>query len=190
MKTKFLFFIVILLIACNTDAIDETDYTPKPKAFIKLNFPEKVYEKLNVDCPFSFEIANYSVVVPTKKNCLFDIDFPKLNGKLHITYLPLNDNLQEHTEESRALALKHIIVADGVKEDLIIKELDNVYGVLYDYKGMTATSTQFYLTDSVNHFFRGALYFNTAVSDSILPINLFLKYDIKHLIETFYWKDK
>ena len=48
MKTKFLFFIAVLLIACNTD------YTPKPKAFIKLDFPEKVYEKLNVDCPFIF----------------------------------------------------------------------------------------------------------------------------------------
>ena len=40
--------------ACNTD------YTPKPKAFIKLDFPEKVYEKLNVDCPFIFEFPVYS----------------------------------------------------------------------------------------------------------------------------------
>ena len=48
----------------------------------------------------------------------------------------------------------------------------------------------FILTDSVSHFFRGALYFNTEINDSILPINNFLKYDIKHLIETFHWKDK
>jgi len=183
MNHKIFFFVLVMFVSCSED------YTPKPRAFFKLEFPEKKYHIIESQCPFSFEIANYSVVVPTKNNCLFDIDFPKLNGKLYITYLPLNDNLQEHTEESRALALKHIIVADGVKEDLIINELDNVYGVLYDYKGMTATSTQFYLTDSINHFFRAALYFNTEVSDSILPINNFLKRDIKHLIETFRWKD-
>ena len=61
--------------------------------------------------------------------------------------------------------------------------------MLYDYTGVTATAAQFFLTDSINHFFRGALYFNTEVTDSLLPINNFLKRDIKHLIETFQWKD-
>ncbi|MDC0204875.1 gliding motility lipoprotein GldD, partial [Flavobacteriales bacterium] len=141
------------------------------------------------ECPFSFEIANYSVVTSTQNNCLFDIDFPKLNGKLHITYLPLNNNLYEHIEQSRKLAYKHHVIADGISEQLYFNDSLKVYGMLYDYIGVTATATQFFLTDSINHFFRGALYFNTEVSDSILPINNFLKRDIKYLIETFRWKD-
>ena len=58
------------------------------------------------------------------------------------------------------------------------------------YFSSSATATQFYLTDSVNHFFRGALYFNTEVTDSILPINNFLKEDVKHIIKTFRWKSQ
>ena len=61
--------------------------------------------------------------------------------------------------------------------------------MFYDYAGVTATASQFYLTDSSSHFFRGALYFNTQVSDSLLPVNNFLKEDIINLIESFRWKD-
>jgi len=184
MKTKFLFLIAVLLMACNTD------YTPKPKAFIKLNFPEKVYEKLDVDCPFIFEFPVYSKLLKKKNSCSMDLTFPMQNGVLYISYFPLDDNLMSHTEQSRKLAYKHNVIAEGIREQLYINDSLNVYGVLFDYEGVTATAAQFYLTDSVSHFFRGALYFNTEVSDSILPINLFLKYDIKHLIETFHWKDK
>ena len=120
--------------------------------------------------------------------CLFDIDFPKQNGRLHITYYPLKSNLYEHTEQSRKLAYKHNVIADGISEQIYINDSLKVYGILYDYIGVTATSTQFFLTDSVNHFFRGALYFNTEINDSILPLNNFLKSDIKHLIETFKWE--
>ena len=66
----------------------------------------------------------------------------------------------------------------------------NVFGLMYYYDGNTATSTQFYLTDSVNHFFRGALYLNSEITDSLLPINNFLKKDIVHIIETFRWKEQ
>ena len=118
-----------------------------------------------------------------------DLIFSMQNGALYISYFPLDDNLMSHTQQSRKLAYKHNVIAEGVREQVYINDSLNVYGVLFDYEGITATAAQFYLTDSVNHFFRGALYFNTEVSDSILPINLFLKYDIKHLIETFHWKD-
>ena len=91
MNHKIFFFVLVMFVSC------AEDYTPKPRAFFKLEFPEKKYHIIESQCPFSFEIANYSVVVPTKNNCLFDINFPKLNGKLHITYLPLNNNLYQHT---------------------------------------------------------------------------------------------
>ena len=137
------------------------NYTPKPRAFFKVNLPSKEYATIDIDCPFQFDIPIYSALEEQHPECFYNLTFPNQEGVLHITYFSLNDNLQEHTEESRALALKHISVAEGIKNDVIINELDNVYGTLYDYRGMTATSTQFYLTDSANHFFRGALYFNT-----------------------------
>ena len=103
--------------------------------------------------------------------------------------MPIEENLQEHTEESRSLAYKHDVMANAIAEQVYINDSLKVYGMLFDYDGVTATAAQFYLTDSLNHFFRGALYFNTEVSDSILPLNNFLKKDVKHLIESFRWKN-
>jgi len=184
MKTNLLFFIAVLLMACSND------YTPKPKAFIKLDFPDKVYEKLNADCPFSFEVPVYSKLNKKENSCLMDLTFPQQKGVLYISYFALENNLKEHIQQSQKLAYKHNVIADAIREQQYVNDSLKVYGMLYDYEGISATATQFYLTDSINHFFRGALYFNTEVNDSILPINLFLKYDIKHLIETFHWKDK
>jgi gliding motility-associated lipoprotein GldD len=118
------------------------------------------------------------------------LEFPKQNGILYISYFALENNLKEHIHQSKKLAYKHNVIADAIREQQYVNDSLKVYGMLCDYEGISATATQFYLTDSINHFFRGALYFNTEVNDSILPINLFLKYDIKHLIETFHWKDK
>jgi gliding motility-associated lipoprotein GldD len=109
---------------------------------------------------------------------------------LYLSYFALENNLNEHAEQSQKLAYKHNAIANAITEQFYVNDSLKVYGVLYDYDGMSATAIQFYLTDSVSHFFRGALYFNTEINDSILPINNFLKYDIKHLIETFHWKDK
>ena len=184
MKTKLLFFVAVLFVACSAD------YTPKPKAFIKLDFPDKKYEKLDADCPFVFELPIYSQLNKNENSCLIDVSFPHQKGVLYLSYFALDNNLKEHTLQSQKLAYKHNVVVDAIREQQYVNDSLNVYGVLYEYDGISATSTQFYLTDSVNHFFRGALYFNTEVNDSILPINLFLKYDIKHLIETFHWKDK
>ena len=57
-------------------------------------------------------------------------------------------------------------------------------------EGVEAASPfQFYLTDSVDHFVRGALYFNVVPNnDSLAPVIDYLKDDMRHMIETFEWK--
>ena len=184
MNDRLLLFLSVLFLSCNSD------YTPKPKALIKLDFPKKEYEEIAINCPFYFEFPVYSHLKNKNDNCLIDIVFPNQNAVLYLSYFSLENNFNEHTEQSQKLAYKHNVMAEAITEKFFVNDSLKVYGVLYDYDGFSATATQFYLTDSVNHFFRGALYFNSEISDSILPINNFLKYDIKHLIETFHWKDK
>ena len=181
MKSRLLLFLLVLLLSCNND------YTPKPKALIKLDFPKKEYERIAINCPFDFEFPVYSKLKKKNNNCLIDIVFPNQNGVLYLSYFELENNLDEHAKQSQKLAYKHNVNANSPQ--FYVNDSLKVYGVLYDYNGMSATAAQFYLTDSVNHFFRGALYFNTEINDSILPINNFLKFDVKHLIETFRWKD-
>ena len=182
MKSRLLLFLWLLFLSCNTD------YTPKPKGLIKFDFPVKEYNKIAINCPFDFEYPIYSQL--KNKNCMIDIVFPSQNGVLYLSYFTLENNLEDHAQQSQKLAYKHNVITDAITEQYYFNDSLKVYGVLYDYNGMSATATQFYLTDSINHFFRGALYFNTEINDSILPINNFLKYDVKHLIETFRWKDK
>lgn len=185
MKVKILLVIAFcILFSCRED------YTPKPRAFFKLQFPEKKYQQYNTDCPFTFQFPEYATIEQQKENCYMNIDFPYFNGTLFVTYLPLKENLYEHIEQSRSLAYKHNTKAEAISEQVFIDEGNQVYGMLYDYDGLTATAAQFYITDSSHHFFRGSLYYNTEVNDSILPVNIFIKKDIRYLIEHFRWKDK
>ena len=57
------------------------------------------------------------------------------------------------------MVYKHTIKADAINEKLYLNNNQKTYGTLYDIKGEAASSVQFHLTDSVNHFIRGALYF-------------------------------
>lgn len=184
MKIRIFFLLFSFFVACSDN------YLPKPRAFLKVDLPDKEYERHDVDCTFSFEKPIYTIFNSLNKEYFYDLEFPGQNGVLHITYLPIKENLLEHIETSRNLAYKHDIIADAISESVFINDKYKVYGLLYDYDGVTATAAQFYLTDSINHFFRGALYFNTEITDSILPINNFLKEDVKHIIETFRWEDQ
>ena len=116
---------------------------------------------------------------------MLNINISNFNGKLHITYLPLAEDLYSHIEQSRDLAYKHNIKADMISEEVFENKDKDVFGMLYDYEGVTATSMQFYLTDSIENFFRGSFYFNTEINDSIIPVNNFVKTDIRNLIESF-----
>jgi gliding motility-associated lipoprotein GldD len=80
--------------------------------------------------------------------------------------------------------------ADAINEHIIKNQADKIYGILYDLKGNTATSIQFYVTDSTNHYLRGSLYFSAEPNaDSLAPLIDFFREDIVHLIETLKWKE-
>jgi gliding motility-associated lipoprotein GldD len=91
-------------------------------------------------------------------------------------------------EDSRSLVYKHTIKADAIDESPVIRPEENVYGIIYDLRGNTASSLQFFLTDSIQNFIRGSLYFNTTPnSDSLAPVVGFIRKDIMHMIESFEW---
>ncbi|OYT16688.1 MAG: gliding motility lipoprotein GldD, partial [Bacteroidetes bacterium 4572_77] len=85
---------------------------------------------------------------------------------------------------------KHIPKANAINENMYLNPIQHVYGLTYDIQGSQAASPfQFYVTDSTQHFFRGALYFNfTPNNDSLQPVIDYLKKDIQVLIESLEWK--
>jgi len=179
--------LVLILICLILNSCRE-NYTPKPRGFFKISFPEKEFQQYSNSCPFTFKFPKYSSIENLEKSCFLNLNFPDFSSTLHISYFPIDNNLIRHCEESRTLAYKHSIKANSISEQLFVDQNNNVFGIVYKYNGKTATALQFYLTDSVNHFFRGALYFNTEINDSITPISNYLQEDIKLLIESFRWK--
>jgi len=169
-------------------------YTPKPAGYLRIDFPEKIYQIYNSSCPYTFEYPLYGKIIADTsriaESCWINIEFPGFGGKIHISYKPVRNNVNVYIEDSRTLAYKHTVKADAISETLYTNDEKKVYGLLYQIKGDAASSVQFYLTDSTRHFLRGSLYFNVQPNaDSLAPVIGFFMEDIMHLVETLEWKD-
>ncbi len=193
MKLKILIVITVcfLFCACNDD--DEI-YSPKPRGYFRIDFPEKKYKLYDSICPYTFEIPEYTQMVNDKhmgaEPCWLNLEFPKFNAILNLTYKKLNNDIDKYLQDSHDFANRHQVKATGLDEVVIIKDSTKVYGLLFNIEGNTASSLQFYLTDSTNHFLRGALYFNTIPNiDSLRVVVEFIKKDVLHMINTTHWKE-
>jgi gliding motility-associated lipoprotein GldD len=168
------------------------DYNPKPRGYFRIDFPEREYKKYEGNCPYIFMYPGYASISDDDSRiaepCWINIDFPEFRGRLHISYKSVDDDLVDLMEDSRKLAFRHSVKADAIEERLFINEEDKVYGVMFDISGNSASAIQFFLTDSTDHFFRGALYFNVHPNkDSLAPVIDYFREDILYLIETFAW---
>jgi len=167
-------------------------FTPKPKGYFRINFPEKKYQLFNNNYPYKFEYPVYSKIAPdTAQNAepfWLDVDIPENKAKFHLSYKKVEGNLAQLTEDSREMAYKHSIKATSIDEKLFINPQNKVYGTVYYIKGNAASPMQFYFTDSAKHFLRGSVYISEIPNyDSLLPVISFLEADITHLIETLHW---
>jgi gliding motility-associated lipoprotein GldD len=118
------------------------------------------------------------------------MEFPRFRAKIHFSYKPVNKNLEAILKETYDYAYSHSIKADAITELPWQHRENKVYGILYDIKGNTASSIQFFVTDSTKNFLRGALYFSAEPqADSLAPVIEFFREDIIHMIETFKWKN-
>lgn len=187
-----LFCSVLAIICMGCDG----NFVPRPKGYPRIDLPLKNYNTYNGTCPFKFDYPDYCKITKhqgqTTMPCWLNMDFIPFKGRLHISYLDINSSvdLEKYLTDTRSLAYKHIIKAHAIDERLIINREENVYGIAYDIKGAnTASSLQFYLTDSSEHFLRGALYFSVPPNnDSLSPVISFITKDVNHLLESFRWK--
>lgn len=197
-KIKLLTVIVALLSVSSCRDVS----VPKPGGYFRIDLPEKEYAVFDRNIPgtalspLAFEYPVYGKISteasPYSSPGWFNIDFPSFRARIYLTYKEIKNNLDTLTEETYRMNVKnHIIKADAINE-MIIKDTDRkVSGILYDLKGNTATSVQFFVTDSINHFLRGSLYFSAEPNpDSLAPVTQFFREDIIHLIETLKWKNK
>ena len=70
----------LFLVACGGDI------QPKPKAFLRLDYPEAQYDTLKEEIPFSFEKNTYAKV-SKKEGYNLNLDYPAMKATIYITYI-------------------------------------------------------------------------------------------------------
>jgi len=168
-------------------------YTPKPAGYLKISYPEKAYHLYDDQEFYQFEIPDYARVEidsgPRSEEGWINVAVPQLNGKIHLSYKPVDDHLNALITDCRELVYKHTVKSIGIEETPFIQRDQKRFGMIYDLKGDVASAVQFFITDSTEHFLRGSLYFNCQPNrDSLNPVIEFMREDILHLIETTQWK--
>lgn len=195
MKQFLLFLLLVIMVtaACNSD------YTVRQRGYYKIELPKHEYTVFDREgFPYTFEYPVYATVVQDttffedkpENPYWINIDFPSLNGRFYISYKSTRqhdfDNL---VADAFKLTYKHTAKASGI-EDSLIQTPNGITGIFFKVGGNAATARQFFLTDTTNHFLRGAMYFDASPNaDSLGVVNAFLEQDMKHLINTFRWKD-
>lgn len=188
----YISFSIILISGCFSGG----DYTPKPRGYFKIDFPEKRYQSYQSDCNYTFEYPVYASVLPDSskgaQSCWLNVSYPQFNGRLHLSYHPVDSRkvFDALVEDSRSFAFKHTVKATAIDEGHISYPANKVYGTYYSIKGNTASAIQFFLTDSAKNYLRGALYFNEEPrQDSIQPVLEFIGKDIDVMIKSLRWKN-
>jgi gliding motility-associated lipoprotein GldD len=172
---------------------DDEEIVPRPRGYFRIDLPSPTYQRYDSTCPFSFDFSSYSQVEPDStartENCWINIFYPKFHATLHLSYKKVDNNLATYLEQSRQMAIQHQIKANAMKESPVNNPNEKVYGLIYEFGGNAASTLQFYITDSTQHFMRGALYFWAKPNaDSIAPVEKFVKDDIYRMVESFKWK--
>jgi gliding motility-associated lipoprotein GldD len=140
-----------------------------------------VYAKVVKDSSFFGEA--------TENPWWINVDFPQFGGRFYISYKIIGQyKLEKLLNDAFNMTNKHSIKANAIDDSLMVTP-NGLHGMFFRVGGDVATANQFFLTDSVHHFLRGALYFDaTPNQDSLRPVNDFLVEDMKHMINTLKWQ--
>lgn len=186
--------IVLLLYGLCLLSCDEKATIPKPRGLYRIEIPEARYmEFTSEELPYAFVVSQFvSVELPPLNTSVdwINLSYESLNAKIYCGYQRMTkEQLRVLDEECRDLVARSVKVADGIHEQVFENPEAEVYGTLFLVEGETPSPVQFMLTDSVRHFFRGALYYQcTPDIDSLAPVTEYLRHDIIELIQTFRWK--
>ncbi|WP_223032597.1 gliding motility lipoprotein GldD [Hanstruepera marina] len=191
-KILTLTLIVLLVLSCANETL------PKPSAYLRLEYPEAQYKTFDTGFPFTFEKNELAKEIKARTLSVdsgsygIDLVYPDLKGTIYLTYKPVNNNerLISLLKDAQGFTQEHTLKADAISEQVFESKEKKVYGMFYEVGGNAASQSQFYLTDSINHFLTGSLYFYAKPNyDSILPAAYYLQKDIKHIMETVKWKE-
>ena len=184
MKLIFIFFSFLMVVSCADDVL------VKPTAKLRLQYPNPSYHESQINCEYDFLINDFAELQPNRKNCGVKVYYPKMNATVYMTYQKVRStNLDSLLYDAQKLAYNHDSRASGIPEQLFVNPENKTYGTFYSINGNAASQAHFYLTDSIQHFITGSLYFEAKPNfDSIYPAVMYLRDDMRKMMETMQWK--
>ena len=177
---------LITCVACNHVS------APKPYGYYRITVPDTAYVPLDslFRAPFNFQLSKNAQVQPRADEPYWiNLYYPALDATIHCSYKPVHNNLRELTNDALEFVYRNASFANAIPEREYAHPEAQVYGVLFDLEGNTASSCQFFITDSTHHFFRASVYCNCPPNaDSLAPVYNYLRKDVIKMVETFEWK--
>ena len=182
-KLVYLLGLMLVLGSCGKVA------TPKPYAYYRIATPDTAYvpfESLYPGYPYTFALSCNAVVKTRQEEPYWiNIWYPCVDATVHCSYKPVQRNLRELTNDALEFVYRNASFATSIPEREYMHPEAKVYGVLFDLEGNTASSCQFFITDSTRHFFRASVYCNCPPNaDSLAPVYEYLRTDIIKMVET------
>ncbi|WP_054558453.1 gliding motility lipoprotein GldD [Croceitalea dokdonensis] len=174
---------VLVVFSCKEEIL------PKPKAMLRLQYKAGEYTRTSTgDCNYTFD-KNLDSKLEVNPSCAMVLDYPNMKGSIYLTYKKVDGNLNTLLTDAQKLSYEHVVKADNIAEQPFINQEKKVYGMFYEVSGNAASQSQFYVTDSTDHFVTGSLYFYAKPNyDSILPAAIYLQNDIRKIMESLEWK--
>ena len=176
--------------------------TPRPYGYYRITVPDTAYVDFSTTClspsmgelegvPYTFALSKNAVVQPrtdVAEPYWINLYYPALDATIYCSYKPVKNNLRELTNDALEFVYRNASFATAIPEQDYAHPEASVYGVLFDLEGNTASSCQFFVTDSTRHFFRASVYCNCPPNaDSLAPVYNYLRADIIKMVETFEW---
>ncbi len=193
-QSRFVILWILIVLGIPLIFACKKDFSPKPKGYNRLELPSPSYIILPDTFPYNFEYSSHATVFPDSswmaEPYWIDLYYPSIGASITISYKPVYnsaDTLTGLLNDAYKLTAKHQIKASSI-EETILKTSYGHTAVIVELKGEVPSQFQFFVTDSVTHFLRGALYFDTATkNDSLAPSIEFVKVDIIHMLNTLKW---
>jgi gliding motility-associated lipoprotein GldD len=163
---------------------------PKPKGYPRIAVPTDPTAQRLAGLDFALDHHVGAHWESKNQNGWGDLVYPFCQGRVQFTYLPVQGNLNALVDDAQDLAMKHSVAADGMSQMVYVNDSLRVYGVLFRITGNAASAMQFYATDSVRNFVRGALYvYAHPNADSLAPVHQFFEAEFTRYLETLEWRE-
>jgi gliding motility-associated lipoprotein GldD len=184
----FLFVTLSLFGSCKRETF------PKPKAYPRIAYPNAHYQSSELtNLPVSFEYPTYATleaIKPDKKNWI-NLHFNSFQATLYMSLIRSEEKVAYQLIQAKEkMAIEQAPPASEVRKEEFEAADKRYSGYFYLTDGNAPCPVQFILTNHNGLLFDGSLVFDEAVNrDSLASVVEGLTRDVRHLVETFQFKN-